>query len=115
MRIKMDKLLIRGATVVNGNGDKPYAADVAVIGGIITEIGRIPAAGGSFDTIVDASGLTLTPGFFDMHSHSDLLQIAHGDFFGFLLGLFQNLHRSYSTIMQHIQIVEQIELLKYHP
>lgn len=75
MRIKMDKLLIRGATVVNGNGDKPYAADVAVIGGIITEIGRIPAAGGSFDTIVDASGLTLTPGFFDMHSHSDLLQM----------------------------------------
>ena len=71
----MEKILIQGASVVNGRGDKPFVADVAIVGDFISEIGRIPAATGSFTQVVNARGLTLTPGFIDMHSHSDLMQL----------------------------------------
>ena len=71
----MEKLLIQGASIADGTGKKSFVADVAVIGDFIAEIGRIPAVAGSFTEIIDARGLTLAPGFIDMHSHSDLLQM----------------------------------------
>ena len=71
----MDKILIQGASVVDGSGGKPFVADVAVVGDFIAEIGRIPVGAGSFTRVIDARGLTLTPGFIDMHSHSDLMQL----------------------------------------
>ena len=71
----MNKILIKGASIVDGSGSKPFVADVAVVGDLISEIGRIPAVTGSYTQVIDARGLTLTPGFIDMHSHSDLLQL----------------------------------------
>ena len=64
--------LVRGATVIDGSGSDPAAADVSVgPDGRIEAIGPgIAVADGS--TVVDASGLVLCPGFIDMHSHSDL-------------------------------------------
>ncbi len=73
-------LLLRGALVVDGSGGTPYRADTVVRGGRITAIhretdpGRRPAVGGPGTTgrTIDADGLALTPGFIDMHAHSDL-------------------------------------------
>ena len=71
----MEKTLIQGASVVNGSGEKTFVADVAIVGDFIAEIGRISVNSDSFTQVVNAHGLTLTPGFIDMHSHSDLLQM----------------------------------------
>ena len=73
----MEKILIQGASVVNGSGDKTFIADVAIVGDFIAEIGRIPVTSDSFTQVINARGLTLTPGFIDMHSHSDLLQMVN--------------------------------------
>ncbi|MDX3000808.1 D-aminoacylase [Kribbella solani] len=65
----MIDLLITDALVVDGTGAPGYHADVAVEAGRIVAIGNdLPAA---YRTI-DADGLVLSPGFIDMHSHSDL-------------------------------------------
>ena len=49
----MHDLVIRGGTVVDGTGGAPFAADVAIDGGLITAIGQISAAGREE---IDASG-----------------------------------------------------------
>ena len=61
-------LVIRGGTVVDGLGSSPYAADVAVKDGVIVEVGRVSGKG---TEEIDAAGLTVTPGFVDVHTHYD--------------------------------------------
>jgi N-acyl-D-amino-acid deacylase len=68
-------LLIRGALVVDGSGGTPYRADTLVRDGRIAAIHRETDPGsrpGTAGRTVDADGLALTPGFIDMHAHSDL-------------------------------------------
>lgn len=62
-------LLIQNAQVLDGTGSPAFIADVAVQDGKIAAVGRIQAEAAE---IVDASGLTLTSGFIDVHGHSDL-------------------------------------------
>jgi N-acyl-D-aspartate/D-glutamate deacylase len=64
----MMDLVIRRAHVVDGTGREGFEADIAVRGGVIVEVGRVAAAG--FEEI-DASGLLVTPGFVDIHTHYD--------------------------------------------
>ena len=70
-------ILIRGALVVEGTGGPPYRADVLVRDGLIRTIhrqgdpGPRPGLAPPHRT-VEADGLALTPGFIDMHAHSDL-------------------------------------------
>ena len=61
-------LVIRAGTVVDGTGNPPRTADVAVDGGRITAVGRIDAAG---HIELDADGLLVTPGWVDVHTHYD--------------------------------------------
>jgi len=61
-------LLIKNGTVVDGTGTPPRQADVAVADGKIAEIGKIRD---SAKRTVDASDLTVTPGFVDPHTHYD--------------------------------------------
>ncbi|MFF0272398.1 amidohydrolase family protein [Streptomyces sp. NPDC004330] len=69
-------LVFRDAEVVDGTGDASYRADVAVEGGRIAAIVKEGAAAGCLRPtarrVVDAEGLVLSPGFIDMHAHSDL-------------------------------------------
>src|SRR5439155_6104684 len=65
---RMDDLVIRGATVVDGLGHDPYRADLAVKDGRIAAIGEI---GADAAEVVDAGGLTLMPGIIDLHTHYD--------------------------------------------
>ena len=61
-------LVIRGGTIVDGTGAQPYVADIGVKDGVITQIGAISATAGEE---IDAAGLTVTPGFVDVHTHYD--------------------------------------------
>lgn len=67
----MFDFLIRGGFIVDGSGSKPFRADVGVKGGKIAEIGKMDAQ--MAHTTIDADGLFLSPGFIDMHSHSDFV------------------------------------------
>ncbi len=62
-------LLIRKARVVDGTGNPWFRADVAVKDGRIARIGR--ALTGTARRVVDAEGLTLAPGFIDVHAHTE--------------------------------------------
>src|SRR6478672_4803535 len=64
----MNDLVIRGATVVDGLGNDPRRADVAVKDGRIAAIGDIKDAAAK---TIDAGGLTLSPGIVDIHTHYD--------------------------------------------
>lgn len=62
-------LVIRNATVVDGTGSTPVIADVAVSDGIITHVAAHVDGRGTRE--IDAEGLTVTPGFIDIHTHFD--------------------------------------------
>ncbi|MBT2532007.1 D-aminoacylase [Arthrobacter sp. ISL-48] len=69
------KILISNATLVDGTGVDRRAADVLLDGPVIAAVvdaGSVTAAGTGADRTIDATGLVLSPGFIDMHAHSDL-------------------------------------------
>jgi N-acyl-D-aspartate/D-glutamate deacylase len=61
--------LIRHASVIDGTGAAPFVADVAIAGGTIARVGA--TAGLRAEHVIDATGLTLAPGFIDVHTHDD--------------------------------------------
>ena len=64
----MHDLVIRGGTIVDGSGGKPFDGDIAIDGGVITAVGTISTQGREE---IDASGKIVTPGFVDIHTHYD--------------------------------------------
>jgi N-acyl-D-aspartate/D-glutamate deacylase len=61
-------LVIRNATVVDGIGNAPFAADIGIAGGKIVAVG-LNVGRGSRE--IDAKGNLVTPGFVDIHTHYD--------------------------------------------
>ncbi|MEU6013597.1 D-aminoacylase [Streptomyces sp. NPDC047515] len=74
-------LVIRNARVVDGTGAPARRADVAVDGGRIAEIHpeHAPGPRPTARRTLDADGLALSPGFVDMHAHSDLALLRDPD------------------------------------
>jgi N-acyl-D-amino-acid deacylase len=62
-------LIIRNGTVVDGTGADARRADVAIDGERITAIGDLTDATATRE--IDATGLVVSPGFVDMHTHLD--------------------------------------------
>lgn len=62
-------LLIRNGTIVDGLGGEPYVGDVGVRDGVITAVGDVNGAAAERE--IDATGLLVTPGFVDLHTHYD--------------------------------------------
>jgi len=61
-------IVIRGGTVIDGSGEEPFEADVAIKGGVIAAIGEVSGTG---TEELDAKGRIVTPGFVDIHTHYD--------------------------------------------
>ena len=61
-------LVIRGGTVMDGNGGTPFTGDIAVKDGRIAAVGKVDGSGAEE---IDAKGLAVTPGFVDIHTHYD--------------------------------------------
>ena len=64
----MHDLVIRGGNVVDGTGAVGVIGDLAVTDGLVTEIGTVDGRG---HREVDAAGLTVMPGWVDIHTHYD--------------------------------------------
>ena len=66
---KKVNLIIRNATVYDGSGNAPMQQDVAIAEDTIYAVGQLDDL--QADSIIDAMGLVLSPGFIDTHSHHD--------------------------------------------
>ncbi len=62
--------IIMNGTIIDGTGGGKFKADVGIIGGNIKALGKLNNA--SAPVIIDASGLIISPGFIDIHTHTDL-------------------------------------------
>ena len=60
--------LLKNGCVVDGTGTQPYVADIGVRDGKIVEVGSITQPS---KKTIDATGLWITPGFIDIHTHYD--------------------------------------------
>jgi len=71
----MFDVIIKNGKVIDGAGNPWFKADVGITGQRISAIGRLGAEKAS--EIIDATGLVISPGFIDMHSHSDLVLLVN--------------------------------------
>jgi N-acyl-D-amino-acid deacylase len=62
--------VLSGGAVVDGTGASPFGADVAITGDTIVAVGDLRNA--QARERVDVAGLVVSPGFIDVHTHSDL-------------------------------------------
>jgi len=61
-------LVIRGGTIVDGTGSPPFQGDISVDHGRISKVGPVRDIG---EITLGAKGCIVTPGFIDIHTHSD--------------------------------------------
>ena len=69
----MYDLIIKNGWILDGTGADGFTADIAITDGKIVAIGRDLGDG---KKIIDATGLVVTPGLIDSHSHSDATMLA---------------------------------------
>ncbi len=65
----MPDVIIKNGCVIDGTGAKSFPADIAVENGLISDIA--PSLDTSGHKTIDAAGLAVSPGFIDIHTHSD--------------------------------------------
>ena len=64
----MHDLVIRNGKIVDGSGAPAFTGDVAIDNGVITSVG---GKAGTARREIDATGLLVTPGWVDIHTHYD--------------------------------------------
>jgi N-acyl-D-amino-acid deacylase len=70
-------LLIRGGRVVDGTGAPARVADVGVAGDRVAAVGNL--SGVTASRVIEAEGFLVTPGFIDVHAHSDAYLLLEPD------------------------------------
>jgi len=63
-------IIIKNGRVIDGSGNPWFRADVGVEGGVISAVGNLK--GLAAESVIDAKGMVVAPGFIDIHSHSDV-------------------------------------------
>ncbi len=69
-------VLITNAQIVDGSGSAPTKGSIAIAAGKIAAVGDVT---GTATRTIDAKGRTVSPGFIDLHSHSDMPLITDGN------------------------------------
>lgn len=69
----MTDLLVANAKILDGTGDDAFDGFVEVRGDRISRVGAAGETPSPAERSVDAGGRVLTPGFIDVHDHSDLV------------------------------------------
>ena len=64
----MYDIIIRNGSIVDGTGAEPVSGDLAIKDGVIAAVGTVE---GDAKETIDASGMMVTPGFVDIHTHLD--------------------------------------------
>jgi N-acyl-D-amino-acid deacylase len=62
-------VIIKNGSLIDGSGSAEIRADIAIRGDKIAKIGDL--SGKNANTVIDASGYVIAPGFIDVHSHTD--------------------------------------------
>ena len=70
-------IVIHGGRLIDGTGNPWFYGDLAIKDGKIAHTGKIPPEAGA--RAISAKGYVVTPGFIDMHTHSDQPVIADGN------------------------------------
>jgi N-acyl-D-amino-acid deacylase len=70
-------VVIANGRVIDGTGNPWFYGDVAIKGGKIVKIGKIDSKSGK--RVIDAKGMAVSPGFIDLHTHTDLPVLADGN------------------------------------
>ncbi len=70
-------MLIQNGRIVDGTGNPSFLGDLGIKAGRIAAMGKL--AGRSATRTIDAKGLAVSPGFIDMHNHSDDVILADGN------------------------------------
>ena len=66
----MYNILLKNGLVIDGSGGASRRVDIAIQDGRIEAIGRLDSAGAA--ETIDCAGQAVTPGFIDLHAHSEL-------------------------------------------
>ena len=69
-------ILIHGGHIADGTGNPAFYGDLGILHGRIAAMGHL--SGKTARREIDASGLTVAPGFIDIHNHSDYSLLVDG-------------------------------------
>ncbi len=75
-------LVIRNGLIIDGTGNPWFKNDIAIKDGKIVKIGKISDRG---EIEIDARGMVVSPGFIDLHNHSDLTILAYPNAESFIM------------------------------
>ncbi|MFA6770252.1 MAG: D-aminoacylase [Bacteroidales bacterium] len=61
--------IVKGGVIYSGEGGKPFLGEIGIKDGKISAIAQ--SLGDSANKIIDAKGMAVSPGFIDIHTHTD--------------------------------------------
>lgn len=70
-------IIIRNGLIIDGTGAKGRVADIGIAGGVIAAFGKLGAA--DVPEVIEAKGKIVSPGFIDIHGHSDYFILIEPD------------------------------------
>ena len=68
--------IIKNGKIIDGSGTPWFKSDIAILNNKIEKIAKLTEDNAK--TIIDAEGLVVSPGFIDIHTHSDLTVLVNG-------------------------------------
>ncbi len=68
--------IIKNGFIIDGSGKKMFKGDIGISGNKIAAIGDLSSS--SADLIIDANNMYVSPGFIDIHTHTDIELLVNG-------------------------------------